>query len=134
MSKDYARWHEEKTRVNGARGVALFQEREIWWCALGENIGSEQDGGSERFTHPVAILTKFNLELCLVVPLTGRRKHGRYYFPIGEVEGQDATAILSQIRLIDRKRLQLKMATLPRAVFDDLTRRVVGACFPNLKP
>lgn len=133
MSKDYKRWHKEKVRINNAKGMAFFHEREVWWCALGANIGFEQDGNSELFTRPVVILTKFNLDVCLVVPLTGRSKQGKYYFRVGKVEDRDATAVLSQVRLIDRKRLQLKIKTLPRTIFDELTRKAAAACFPNLK-
>jgi mRNA interferase MazF len=134
VEKDYKRWHAEKTRINNTEGKALFHEREVWWCALGENIGYEQDGGKELFTRPVVILTKFNLDVCLVIPLTARPKKGKYYFPVGKVGSRDAVAVLSQIRLIDRKRLELKITTLPESVFNELTRKVVGACFPNLKP
>lgn len=134
MLKDYKRWHTEKSHINNSVGTVFFHEREVWWCALGENVGFEQDGGSEKFTRPVVVLTKFNLDVCLIVPLTGRTKSGKYYFPVGKVEGRDATAILSQLRLIDRKRLQLKIETLPQKVFEELTRRVVVTNFPNLRP
>jgi len=111
----------------------LFHEREVWWCALGANIGYEQDGSSELFTRPVVVLSKFNLDACLIVPLTAKPKKGKYYFSVGDVSGRDAVAVLSQIRFVDRKRLAMKIATMDQGTFDALTRAVVKASFPNLK-
>jgi mRNA interferase MazF len=132
MWKDFWRWHGKKETLNGAVGTALFHEREVWWCVLGANIGFEQDGSGELFTRPVVILTKFNLNACLVVPLTARPKVGKYYFPIGPVAGRDAVAVLSQIRFVDRKRLALKIATLEQDTFQALNEAVIRTCFPGV--
>ena len=48
----------------------------------------------------------------------GKKKQGRYYVPIGEVEGREASVILSQARLIDTKRLIKKAGTLDTDIFD----------------
>lgn len=132
MQRDYGNWHSKKEELNNAAGTAFFHVREVWWCALGANIGYEQDGSSELFTRPVVILTKFNLDACLVVPLTARSKSGKYYFAVGSITGRNATAVLSQIRFVDRKRLAVKITMLDQDTFDDLTAAVVGACFPHL--
>ncbi len=134
MKKDFQRWTTKKEQLNDTEGTALFHEREVWWCALGANIGFEQDGSSELFTRPVVVLSKFNLDACLVVPLTAKPKKGKYYFSVGNVSGRDAVAVLSQIRFVDRKRLAVKIATMEQETFDALTKVVVKACFPNLTP
>ncbi len=131
MKKDFQRWHQLKSDLHEKSGQALFQEREIWWCALGANVGFEQDGSGELFTRPVLILTKFNLDVCLVVPLTARLKKGKYYFPVGNITGRDAVAVLSQIRFIDRKRLAKKIATLNESTFQKLTAQIIEVCFPD---
>lgn len=132
MKKDFRPWHNKKEKLHDAPGTALFHEREIWWCALGTNIGYEQDGSGELFTRPVVILSKFNLDACLIVPLTARSKKGKYYFSVGEVAGREAVAVLSQIRFVDRKRLELKICTLDKEIFQSLTQAIVKACFLNL--
>lgn len=131
MKKDFWRWHKKKKEVEEVTGTALFKEREIWWCTLGTNIGYEQDGTGELFTRPVVILTKFNLDSCLVVALTAKPKKGKYYFDVGEVSGRNATAILSQLRFVDRKRLVKKISTIHSDVFKLLNKSVVEACLPN---
>lgn len=132
MKKDFQKWHGLKEQLHEHEGSALFHEREIWWCSLGANIGFEQDGSGDIFTRPVVILTKFNLDVCLVVPLTARSKKGKYYFSIGEVAGRQAVAVLSQIRFIDRKRLAMKIETLDQDIFQGLAQAVVDTCFPCL--
>ncbi|MHB1769833.1 MAG: type II toxin-antitoxin system PemK/MazF family toxin [Minisyncoccota bacterium] len=115
--------------LNDTEGTALFHEREVWWCALGVNIGFEQDGGQEDFERPVVVLKKFNLDACLIVPLTGRQKEGKYYFPVGRIEDREAVAVLSQVRFIDRKRLENKICTLKEDVFRSLVQSVIRASF-----
>ena len=36
--------------IDQAHGVVYFHEREIWFCYLGVNIGSEQDGTRKTFS------------------------------------------------------------------------------------
>ena len=38
----------------------FFNNRQIWWCAVGNNIGLEQNGKGENFERPVLIFKKFN--------------------------------------------------------------------------
>ena len=132
MNKDFKKWHTLKAKLHEGEGSALFQAREIWWASLGANIGFEQDGVGEIFTRPVIVLTKFNLDVCLVVPLTARPKKGKYYFPIGNVAGKQAVAVLSQLRFIDKKRLAKKILTLDRDIFKKLREAIVDVCFPEL--
>jgi mRNA interferase MazF len=132
MPTDFGKWNTRKIQLHNADGTALFQEREVWWCALGANIGFEQDGGNKDFERPVIILKKFNLDACLVVPLTARPKQGKYYLPVGTIGGREAVAVLSQVRFIDRKRLANKICTLESEIFQSLIRAVIGASFTSL--
>jgi mRNA interferase MazF len=131
MEKDFDRWNTKKKAVNDSTGTALFHEREVWWCVLGANIGFEQDGGKGDFARPVVILKKFNLDACLIVPLTARSKKGKYYLPIGRIGQRDAVAVLSQVRFIDRKRLTNKICMLDEDVYRSLATAVVSASFVN---
>ena len=129
MEKDFDRWNSEKKQLHNAHGAALFHEREVWWCVLGFNVGFEQDGGATDFQRPVVILKKFNLDACLIVPLTARPKKGRYYLPLGTIDGKEAVAVLSQIRFIDRRRLVNKVCTLDEDKFRELTTTVISTSF-----
>lgn len=129
MEKDFSGWFALKKTTHETGGTALFHEREIWWCKLGANVGFEIDGRGEDFERPVIIIKKFNLDTCIVIPLTSKPKRGKYYFPIGTVDDRDAIVVLSQIRLIDRKRLTEKIGMLPKAKFKELLTEIIKVNF-----
>jgi mRNA interferase MazF len=76
FKKDFRGWCEKKEILHGKDEdlVPYFNERELWWCALGVNIGFEQDGKNEHFERPVLVLRKFNKHLLLVLPQTSKAK------------------------------------------------------------
>jgi hypothetical protein len=44
MQKDFPGWHRQKAQLHAQHQTPTFQEREIWWCSVGVNIGHEMDG------------------------------------------------------------------------------------------
>jgi hypothetical protein len=41
MQKDFPGWHRHKEQLHAQHQTPTFQEREIWWCSVGVNIGHE---------------------------------------------------------------------------------------------
>ena len=117
MEKDFDKWNNEKKKIHEQKSDVFYHEREVWWCSLGVNIGDEQDGTGKNFDRPVVIIKDFNREIFIAVALTGRKKEGRYYFYLGKLEDHDASAILSQIKLVDKKRLIRKICMLDEKLF-----------------
>lgn len=117
MEKDFGGWNEEKQRIQGSETQKLYHEREIWWCSLGVNIGSEQDGTGVDHQRPVLVLKGMSRSTCYVVPLTTSSQKHKLRIPIGSVEDRQATALISQIRLIDTKRLVNKVGFLDPEAF-----------------
>ncbi|MBI4385264.1 type II toxin-antitoxin system PemK/MazF family toxin [Candidatus Parcubacteria bacterium] len=134
MKKDFDKWNEGKKRIN-ERDTAdvYFYEREIWWCALGVNVGFEQDGTGETFERPIVIIKKYNPQVFLAVPLSATSKRGKYYTPLGLVDGRDAVAILSQLRLLDCKRLTNRIGILDSSTFDKLVESIIEVNFRSSK-
>jgi len=124
MEKDFNKWNELKKTVHGEGEYKFYRAREAWWCALGLNIGFEQDGTGESYDRPILILKGFSKHVCLVVPLTTSRKKNPYHFDVGMVDGKEASAIISQIRLIDTKRLVDKIGFLEISVFERIRKAV----------
>lgn len=125
MQKDYNKWHPIKQKINNSwEKRPFFHEREVWYCHLGENVGFEQDGKGESFLRPAVILRKFNNEIFLAVPFTTTLKDSRYYFTVNFGEGKKSSAILSQIRLLDGKRLSHKVGVVPNDEFVALTKKL----------
>lgn len=114
MKKDFGKWHDEKSSINENRPRPFFYEGEVWWCSLGVNVGYEEDGKSDAFERPVVIFRKFNKEVFWGLPVTSQDKSGRYYFHY-DYDGKEFAAILSQIRLLDAKRLRRRILVLSQA-------------------
>ena len=118
IEKDFEKWHFEKGKINQSDIRSLFNERELWSCAIGANVGSEQDGKGALFLRPVLIFKKFNDEIFWGIPLTHSPKRDKYYFSLRE--NVHSVAILSQIRLLDAKRLQWRMGRIDTKTFKAL--------------
>ena len=126
MKKDYTKWHKIKTDINNAEKRVFFHEREIWFCYIGSNVGFEQDGNKEEYLRPVLIIKKFNNEVFWGIPLTKseKRKDSRYYYAFSFVDGIVSLAILSQIKLIDAKRLARQVGTMEESNFEKLKKKL----------
>lgn len=125
QEKDFAQWHTEKTDVQRNKSRPFFHERDVWFCTMGENIGFEQDGRGDKFLRPVVIVKKFNNEVLWAIPLTTKEKVGKYYFTFDLEEKAKSTAILSQLRLIDSKRLQYKIGNIAISDFKVLKQKLM---------
>ena len=51
-------------------------------------------------------------------------KNNRYYLKIGKVDNKKASAIISQIRLLDTKRLVNKIGVLNKERFEEIKKAV----------
>lgn len=132
MKKNYNIWIPVKQALNNAETPRLFfHEREVWFCHLGENIGFEQDGGDEQFLRPVVVIRKFNNEVLWAIPLTRTQKNLPFYFAFSiqsdtGVNVEKSTAVLSQIRLIDAKRLRRMVGYISAEDFVRLKEKLIA--------
>ena len=110
------------------RNACFFHEREVWWCSLGVNVGYEQDGKGERFARPVLIFKKFNKEIFWGVPITMASKTGKFYSPINLGDSKKRCAIISQIRLLDCKRLLDKVGFINEDNYIEIQKAVIDLC------
>src|ERR1700738_4995872 len=125
MEKDFDAWNEEKKKTNANEEyLPLYYEREIRWCRLGVNVGFEQDGTGKGFSRPVLVFKGFSRRVCLAIPLTTSVKRGKYHIPVGEVGGRKAAVIISQLRLIDTRRLDQHIVTLDKEAFERIRKAV----------
>ena len=124
MKKDFEKWHDKKSQIDDIEKRPFFHEQEIWFCHLGANIGFEQDGSGEDFQRPVVIIRKFNSEVCWVIPLSKTNKRNKYYFPFQFDDKITSVAILSQIRLLDARRLSRRIGTMKENDFKQLINKI----------
>lgn len=103
--KDFDSWHKLKKKIqNSTENLPTFKEREVWWCSLGLNIGTEEDGKNFNFERPVLILKKLNDGQAWVLPMSSKIKSGYFYFQIKH-NNKLSNILLAQLRLISTKRL-----------------------------
>ncbi|MFA5744938.1 MAG: type II toxin-antitoxin system PemK/MazF family toxin [Candidatus Paceibacterota bacterium] len=121
MEKDFDSWNEVKKKTDIEK-PRFYTIREIWWCRLGLNIGTEQDGKGDWYVRPCVILRGFGPNACLVVPLTTSLREHPLRVSVGLIEGQQARANLSQIRVIDIRRLEQSIGFLDKEVFSKLRK------------
>jgi mRNA interferase MazF len=118
VEKDFDEWNKRKKEIHERRDAPFFHERELWWCSLGVNVGFEQDGAGAEYRRPVLILKGLSKQTFLAVPLTASAHRHPLRPSIGLVQGKEAHALLSQIRVIDSKRLVRKIGYLDKAIFE----------------
>lgn len=123
MQKDFKKWHTKKSDIQQLRKPPFFHEGEIWSCHLGINVGSEQDGTGNDFLRPIVIVRKFNQEILWGIPLTRTQKDSPYYVSFS-FQGGISVAILSQMRLIDARRLSHMLGSASMADMHEIRKRL----------
>ena len=93
-----------------------MHEGDLWWCAIGENVGIEASGKGENFTRPVIVLKKFGRLAFFGIPVTTTKRAGSWYAPFKH-KGILETALLMQARTFSYKRLDRKMGELDETDF-----------------
>ncbi|MFA4831449.1 MAG: type II toxin-antitoxin system PemK/MazF family toxin [Patescibacteria group bacterium] len=121
MDKPFDKWNTLKKRIHARQNIPIFHEREIWWCALGVNVGYEQDGKNDLFERPILVLKKFNKDVLLILPLTRSKHQTVFKYDLGH---NDSAVILSQVRLISSRRLLRKMRKMTGWQFREVIVRV----------
>ena len=133
MEKDFDEWNKTKKSVNEQPTRVYFHPRELWFAHLGVNVGFEQDGRGLEFLRPILIVRKFNNDVLWGIPLTRTSKPGNPYYArfnyaaFPEVESaplETSVGILSQLRLIDSKRLRYKIGTVHANEFGTIKEKI----------
>ncbi len=125
MRKEFDKWNEVKKRTDAER-PRLYTVREVWWCRFGVNIGTEQDGRGDNFLRPAIILRGFGPDACLVAPLTTSTREHPLRVSVDMVDGLPARANLSQLRVVDTRRLVEKVGFLEKEIFTKLRKTAKG--------
>ncbi len=128
MQKDFDRWNIKKKRIEDASPTHAFaaSRRWVWMCALGVNVGFEEDGSMAQFERPVLIVAKINNQMYWVVPLSSKQRAFDFCYNFTDPNGHAVSALVAQMRLISAKRLQRRMYKMPAKEFDTIVDRLRG--------
>lgn len=112
MLKRFLEWIGLKEKIHKkSKGPRFFKEGDIWWCAVGENIGVEINGKGATFTRPVFVYKKLSREGFLGIPLSTQLKQGSWYVSI-TFQDKHICANMAQARVFSAARMSEKMGAL----------------------
>ncbi|KIM12151.1 MAG: hypothetical protein KU38_04395 [Sulfurovum sp. FS08-3] len=114
--ESFDHWNEVKKEIAKKSSVHT-KEGEIYYASVGHNVGFEQNGKGDKFMRPIVVFKKFGKETILAIPLSTQPKEGRFYFSFSFEPNKISVALLSQIKLLDTKRLYSKIGRIRK---DDL--------------
>ena len=113
----FQQWIRVKMRQHIQRMTPTINEGEIWWAAVGKNVGIEINGKNRNFSRPVIIYKKFSRLGFLAIPLTTQLHDGSWYVSF-EFQDKKSYAALAQIRVMSVYRLYKRMGRLPDSDFE----------------
>jgi len=125
MDKEFGRWSIKKENLDKRVRLPIVKEREVFWCAIGINIGDEEDGKNELFSRPVLIFKKFSPNLFWGIPLTTQNKDSEYYVQV-QFKGMTNSIMISHLRLYDVKRLGLRIGKLDIAEYNKIIKTIIN--------
>lgn len=122
--KKFDIWNNTKKGIDQKEIRALFKEREIFFAHIWENVWFEQNWKWAKFVRPVLIFKKFNKEVFWWIPLTSKKKEWKFYYSF-LLNWKENKAILSQLKLIDSKRLIRKIWVIEKEKFLEIKKSVL---------
>lgn len=103
--KDFHDWNKKKIKIDENQTFNHPKEKEIWWCSVGMNVGSEVYGKGHDYTRPVLVINAEGSESFIGIPLTSNIKNKKYSCIIKTDDGVLHTVLAYQIRSFDKRRL-----------------------------
>lgn len=117
-------WNHEKQILHSIDNEKFINEREVRYCKLWINIGYEQNW-KNNFRRPVLILKKAG-NVYLVCPLTSKGKdNNKFYYHLSEkIAYKESRCLLSQIRIVDKKRMLHMIWVIWRSDFSQIQKNL----------
>ena len=129
------KWHSKKKLVAQKKKTIYIKERDIVFINMGQNIGVEQDGKGKDFLRPVVVYKKFNNSMFLGIALTSTQKESKFYYSFSFKSKTDgirkSSAILSQIKAFDTKRIKFKLGVVGKDDFNELHSKLLACIKPK---
>ena len=109
-----------KGKIHNESDRPFYHEREVWWCSVGLNVGFETDGKGNSYARPVLIIKDFNHATFWCLPVTTRIKKSMYHINIDINDSIPQQVVLSQLRVLDAKRLEERMGIIDEKIFCEI--------------
>lgn len=106
-------WINIKMSVDEKERFIQIKEGEVYWSFFGENIGDEENGKGGVFRRPVLVFKKFNNNIFWGIPMSTKNKENIYYVKV-LLKDNEQSAMISQLRILDTKRLDEKIGYISK--------------------
>ncbi|WP_314977655.1 type II toxin-antitoxin system PemK/MazF family toxin [Campylobacter rectus] len=118
-------WNEIKRKIDEKEGFKI-KVAAIYWVSVGQNVGTEIYGKGGDFLRPVLVVKKIFDRAFIGIPLTGKDKgeNNFLYYKFKDSKDRKQTALLTQIRLFDTKRVKSFKSKIPKSMLQDIKERV----------
>lgn len=116
MFKRFIDWIYLKINIDKKERFIQIKEGEVYWCFLGENIGDEENGKGDVFRRPVLVFKKFNNSIFWGIPMSTKNKDCIYYVKV-LLKDVEQSAMVSQLRILDTKRLDVNIGYISKIDF-----------------
>lgn len=113
-------WNFVKQKLDACLITNYCRERDIWVCAIGKNIGREQNGKRELFQRPVLVVKTFANGTFLGLPLTSSESNQKFKLQISG----GSFILLSQLRIFDMRRVLRKTRMISYEEFEYLKSQI----------
>ena len=126
MNQEYIDWNTLKYQlIETANKPAKFNERDIWWCSIGINVGYEINGKNHLAERCVLVIRKYNNDMFFGLPLTTQLKDYDSRI-LTNVNGTDADIILDQGKTFSADRLNRRERVMGYKEFDIVRRSLLN--------
>lgn len=118
------KWFPVKEAKHNIKTVKIprITDGEVWWVAVGENVGVEINGKSEYFSRPVLVFKKLSHLGFMGIPLSTQEHDGSWYVNF-RFQGKEVYAALSQAKVFSTARLYTRLGQVAE---DDMKKVKVG--------
>ena len=120
---DFDQWNQQKKEIHKRKNRKTFHERDIVFIKLGKNVGIECGGKGDIFLRPAVVIRKINAKMTLIVPLTRQIKNKWFQFHF-EFKEKRSAAVITQVRLVDSKRVFSVIGKMPIIEFKALKKEI----------
>ena len=125
--KEYSSWIKQKEYLSyrSQDKLETIKEGDVFWSAIGSNVGKEVDGKSGRFSRPVLVFKKWSEDLFLSIPTSTRiNTKNEYKYKIN-LDGIEQVLIFNQARSLDTRRIYNKIGSLDRKELDNIKLKFI---------
>ena len=130
---EYDKWNSLKQKLNKRTQLMGFNQGDILFVSIGKNIGFESYGKGEDFLRPVVVVKKFGKNSFYAIPLSNKTKEGFFYFNFSYKKDIISTALLTQAKVFDSKRIKYRSGQIYKKDFEKLIENFLKVITPFSK-